>query len=1045
LELNKYMKDFLKSVFGSKVSPIIATAIITLSAGTVGIGSFILNQSSFYPVAHFPSVVRMRGQVLGATTSSPVSVINITPDASTVGTIVTITGSGFTPSGNYIVGGGLAWADASSSDGSTLTFTIPTSAGAYCPPPANGGEWACSALMALISPGNYPLMVINSNGNSNLFSFTVDPGTSSVGPISPYPIPPIPGPVPNPIPVPINSGNLVNINGTIYYQTPNGYYGFPSFRVLKSWGYYQLPASSYLGTVPYRNPNCETILQQLNGNCGGSNGTFTITSPAGGEQWALGSAHYITWSGLGSANSDLQISLRSVNSVAVIIYNIVSNYQANGSSGVYQWTINDPSSQILPGQYQIAITNSNGICPQNSSPNVTVACYGQTAVSNVFSITSTGATPITVTSPSSGELWMTGSQQTINWTASSSISNVNINLEQISGCAITSPPLSLSPSSLQGLSSIYGETPCANVNYTVASAVPNSGTYSWIVPANINPGTYQIIVSDEGNTGSSGNSGSFSVVSGTGSSTPVITGLSPSSGSVGSEVTISGSGFDTTKTNYINVSYGNGYSANIGPYSSPDGQTLQFTIPSTLTAECAYPESSGSGVAINNPCYTPLTVVTGDALSIFVNTVGYRGYSNSVTFTVTGSGTASPPTISGVVPNSATAGSVVTITGTGFTPTGNTIYTGSTNAAAPMYVPNVSSASGTALTFTVSINPVECPAQAYGQPNNCQVPSYAGTYPLYVSNANGTSNPLNFTLTENGSTSSAPTISSIAPSSSPVYGTITISGTNFSSANTVLIDNLAAVSNLSSSNGNSITFTVPPTLSPNCTQNMCPQIIELLEPGSHSLSVLTNGVQSNAVNVEIITGTPYSNTAPDIGLSPSSGNVGNTITIEAISGTSFAPTGNEVYIDSNLSETASSQNNGKDIYLTIPANLLAGYHTITVENAAGTSNKVSYDVVSETASPLITSISPSNGIIGTTVTLSGTNFSPETNQVIFGSTQLPATLSSNGQLLTFTIPTTVLTYLSTGVKTPLFPPGNYNVLLNSPYTSNMVVFTVNPN
>jgi uncharacterized membrane protein len=62
----KYMKDFFKSVFGAKISPIIVALLITFSAGVVGVGVFSLNQVSYGSNLNFPSVLyNKHGKVLG--------------------------------------------------------------------------------------------------------------------------------------------------------------------------------------------------------------------------------------------------------------------------------------------------------------------------------------------------------------------------------------------------------------------------------------------------------------------------------------------------------------------------------------------------------------------------------------------------------------------------------------------------------------------------------------------------------------------------------------------------------------------------------------------------------------------------------------------------------------------------------------------------------------------------------------------------------------------------------------------------------------------
>lgn len=76
---------------------------------------------------------------------------SLNPDAGPPGIQVTISGSGFTPTGNTVQSNGAVVADnLGSADGKTLAFTVPAA-----------------------SPGEYPLSVSNSNGISNEMTFAV--------------------------------------------------------------------------------------------------------------------------------------------------------------------------------------------------------------------------------------------------------------------------------------------------------------------------------------------------------------------------------------------------------------------------------------------------------------------------------------------------------------------------------------------------------------------------------------------------------------------------------------------------------------------------------------------------------------------------------------------------------------------------------------------------------------------------------------------------------------------------------------------------------
>ena len=102
--------------------------------------------------------------------STPI-VTHAAPNSGAVGTTVTVSGSNFDATGNIVVFGSLVVAaNVNSSDGLSLTFTIPSYVSQYCAPGS-----MCPSFATLLDPGTYQLNVINSKGTSNSVSFTVTP------------------------------------------------------------------------------------------------------------------------------------------------------------------------------------------------------------------------------------------------------------------------------------------------------------------------------------------------------------------------------------------------------------------------------------------------------------------------------------------------------------------------------------------------------------------------------------------------------------------------------------------------------------------------------------------------------------------------------------------------------------------------------------------------------------------------------------------------------------------------------------------------------
>lgn len=118
--------------------------------------------------------------VFAQVSRAPVSIYSLSPTSGPVGTQVTIKGFGFTSSGNTITANGRYFANnLVSSDGATLQFTIPSETGYSCPPPL-----ACPMYLIQVTPGNYPITVINANGTSNAVTFTVT-NSNSITVLSP--------------------------------------------------------------------------------------------------------------------------------------------------------------------------------------------------------------------------------------------------------------------------------------------------------------------------------------------------------------------------------------------------------------------------------------------------------------------------------------------------------------------------------------------------------------------------------------------------------------------------------------------------------------------------------------------------------------------------------------------------------------------------------------------------------------------------------------------------------------------------------------------
>jgi len=86
----------------------------------------------------------------------------IAPATAATGDVVTITGTGFSTTSNAVRIGAGYLPSLASSDGRSLRFSLPTTL-SPCPPDAQ----VCVAMVVLLTPGTYKLVVTNDGGTSN--------------------------------------------------------------------------------------------------------------------------------------------------------------------------------------------------------------------------------------------------------------------------------------------------------------------------------------------------------------------------------------------------------------------------------------------------------------------------------------------------------------------------------------------------------------------------------------------------------------------------------------------------------------------------------------------------------------------------------------------------------------------------------------------------------------------------------------------------------------------------------------------------------------
>jgi IPT/TIG domain len=268
---------------------------------------------------------------------------------------------------------------------------------------------------------------------------------------------------------------------------------------------------------------------------------------------------------------------------------------------------------------------------------------------------------------------------------------------------------------------------------------------------------------------------------------------SPTSGSAPLSVSFSASGGQNLPGDTVN--FGDGTSG---------------TLTANPVPEYACPQLIGTGINSNcqNPVPTYSVAHTYQSAGTYTATLTSgpcacpaSGACNCPNMQVLGSAmvvvsgtTQATPVISSLSPGSGPVGIVMTITGSGFTPTGDQIWCMTGCSYSPGAISNATdlSSNGTTISYAVPGSP-------------------AATYTIAVVNSNGTSNSETFTVTP-------PTITSLSPSSGPVGTQLTITGTGFTPNDnnqlwcmTGCSYSPGAVPGLisASSNSTSLTYTIP--------------------------------------------------------------------------------------------------------------------------------------------------------------------------------------------------------------------------------------------
>jgi len=307
--------------------------------------------------------------------------------------------------------------------------------------------------------------------------------------------------------------------------------------------------------------------------------SVTVNTPNGGESWATGSIHNITWSSTGTiANVTLEYSLDAGSN-----WTIISSSTANDGSEA--WT--------LPGT-------------TSTTARVRVSDAANAATNDIsnanFTIVDASIATVTVSSPNGGENWATNSSHPITWASTGTISNVKLEY------------------SLDGGS-----------NWTViTSSTANDGSEAWTVP-NSPTLTARVRVSDASNSATNDISNANFTISAPSnyitSETEPNGSSSTANGPVGSGVSVSGAISANKEEDWFYLDVTTAGTVNISLAITTAGKDLDWFLYNSALTEVA------RGYTTSNPETGSYNAATGH---YYLRVKGYTNNTGSYVLSVNG-------------------------------------------------------------------------------------------------------------------------------------------------------------------------------------------------------------------------------------------------------------------------------------------------------------------------------------------------------------------------------------------------------------------------
>jgi 5-hydroxyisourate hydrolase-like protein (transthyretin family) len=321
---------------GKTVSSSGTVAVITLNAkSTVGVSSIKLSAVIVGDSRGQPSPISLvNGQISISSTNLPPILANIGTKSIAAGQLLQFTISASDPNGNKLVYAASNLPPGASFNSTTQTFSWTpsvTQVGTYTGVRFQVSDGSLTAYeLVTITVRAGVLVVTSPNGSENWAKgITHNITWTSSG-----------SPGAN-VKIELLKAGVVNI--VIASTTPNdGAYTWTT------------PATQTLGTdyrVRITSTSLSSITDASNANFTITSGVLVVTSANGGENWARGITHNITWTSSGSPGANVKIELLKAGVVNTVIASSTPN------DGAYTWTT--PVTQTLGTDYRVRITSTS--------------------------------------------------------------------------------------------------------------------------------------------------------------------------------------------------------------------------------------------------------------------------------------------------------------------------------------------------------------------------------------------------------------------------------------------------------------------------------------------------------------------------------------------------------------------------------------------------------------------------------------------------------------------------------------------------------------